>query len=407
MAALLAKVPDPLKPVVQAENSLRGLLTANPTYEALEQVAVPHAPAQLTQLPPVRWSFAREGYFVWYMPHAYWWTTDLIDVPGAVHMTQDSLGRISLLQAIDGSSMAISYDSSTAGAPRVAGDPDVRFYRIHSIRFAWEHKNNGKTDTQTQSWAADSWVMVGVPNGKGRISGSGEQQSYTSASALRDQFHRLLATVRGDSQALVPLMALAELQGTLHSLSQGRQSRSTVMDQELNFPFAAWESVFAHSLGGHIAAHVAAGIDDPVNLPDGVGQPQDPGAQRLAQSPAPGCDLPPGGTGTTAQQAIAKGLSDGGYPRAGSNPQYISTETVGNDTIYWHVNLDNSGNPISPCLPDTPPYGFYGVIKQDGDNLNATTGSTHNFQKTGEGSGSAPYPYASSAIKNSLQAIHY
>ncbi len=404
---LLAKIPDSLQPVVQTENSMRGLLASNATYEAMERVAVPQSPQHRTTLSPVRWSFAPQGYFVWYIPHGFSWTTTFVDVPGAVLMTQDSLGRVTLLKDRQGDSVIISYVDSSSGA-RVAGDSQVEFYRIRSLRFAWQQTKGGKTSLQSQTWPANEWVLVGVPNGKGRVSSrvgsTSGQELYNSAGSLRDQFLNLLRTVHGDSQTLPSLVALGELRGAMQSISSGQQVRSAAIHRELSFPFAAWESAFARSVGGRTAALVDAGIDPPINLSDGVGQPQDPGAQRLAQSPV--CQELPPGPGNNAQQIISKGLSDGGYPHAGSNPQFISYQEIGN-TVYWHIDLNSSFDPISPCTPGTPPYSFYGGVHRDGDNFGASSGLMHNGQTIGKGTGSAPEKCASCAIGESLRPIHY
>jgi len=195
--ALLAKIPDPMRPVLNAENSLRGMLTSNATYQDMERVAVlpglPEAGDKVQAQAQVRWSYDPHGFFMWFIPFDYTWTTTYLDVPGAVTARTDQLGRVTTLQDNKGDSLAISYAGPGLA---VDGDPQTRFYQIASLRFVWQEGNVHKPTHHDETWSANQLVMVGVPNGNGKITTAGAQAQYDMASGLRGQFSGLSCFAR-------------------------------------------------------------------------------------------------------------------------------------------------------------------------------------------------------------------
>ena len=177
--ALLSKIPDPMRPVIDAENSLRGMLTSNATYQDMERVAVlpglPEAGGQAEAQAQVRWSYDPHGFFMWFTPHGYQETTTYLDVPGAVTERTDQLGRITTLQDNKGDSLAVTYAGPGLG---VDGDPQTQFYHIASLRFVWQEGNVHNPTHHDETWSTNQLVMVGVPSGSGKIATAGAQAQY-------------------------------------------------------------------------------------------------------------------------------------------------------------------------------------------------------------------------------------
>jgi hypothetical protein len=383
LEALMAKIPDPLKAEVQAENSLRSMLTSNATYEDMERVAVlPNLNQPETNLPPVRWSFAPSGFFVWFIPTGYSATTMVIDVPGAVTLTQDALGRVTSLQDRRGNSIGVSYDTSRSGELSVAGDAQTHLYKITDIRFVWKQMVNGRLSSGSQSLPVQQWVAVGVPSGKGHAAGPADTQTiYEDAQSLGAQFNSLLSSAHGAHSALGSLVAVAQLQQAL-AAARRLQPIAAGAIFELQFPYQAWESAFAHSMGGHLAADVDTGQDAPIELWLWLAMPDFPIAQRLGQSEAPQQPMPPPEApqqpmppqpcpqlpphqGNPMQQAIATALAEGGYPGAAKDSSQIAIaleepSNVYPSNVYFEENLDAGGNPVAPCAPGV--YKITGVV---------------------------------------------
>ncbi len=347
---LLAKVPDPLKPVIEAENSLRGMLTSNATYQDMERVAVlPGLPeATTTAQAQLRWSYDPHGFFIWYTPHGYPLTTTHLDVPGAVTEKLDQLGRVSALQDNKGDTVTATY--SGAGSLKVDGDAQTQFYHLQSLRFVWHDEGTHGTVQREETWPVNDLVMVGIPNGKGKTAAIGDAQHaqslYDSAAGLRGQFSGLLRQIHGQDAALAELMALAEFRTTLKSAASTHGVYTAAVEEALDFPVNAWESALAQSVGGRVAADVRAGVDAPFNPSNNTSVPQNGNAQRLAQSPAPGGgnnppNPPPGQCG----QNVAAGFSYGG--KSGLNPNLIDCIDSGHGAS-WQVTLGQNGQPWDP-----------------------------------------------------------
>jgi hypothetical protein len=370
LEALIAKVPDPLQAEVQADNSLRSMLTSNQSYQEMERVAVlPPLNQPITNLPPVRWSFAPSGVFVWFTPSGYSRTTMVIDVPGAVTLTRDALGRITSVQDRHGNSISVAYNTSRNGEASVAGDPQVRLYEIDGIRFVWHQMVAGRQNSASQILPLQQWVAVGIPSGNGHAAGFQDAQAvYANAQALGAQFSSLLSSAHGAHSALGSLIAAAQLQQAVAS-ARKLQPIDAGAIEELQFPYQAWESAFAHSMGGGVAADVDAAQDQPMNFPSWLAMPDFPSAQRLGQSAAPQqpappqpCPQLPPHDGTPIQQNIASGLAEGGYPGAAKDSSQISYDSLNGD-YYFEVNLDAGGNPVAPCAPGV--YTIKGLVSQE------------------------------------------
>ncbi len=411
--ALLAKVPDPMRPILDAENSLRGMLTSNATYQDMERVAVlpsvPEPGNQAQALALVRWSYDPHGFFLWFIPHTYRWTTTYLDVPGAVTEKTDQLGRIATLQDDKGDSLAVTY-SPKRGNLTVNGDPQVQFYSLQSLQFTWQELGAHGTMHYQKTWAAADLVMVGVPSGNGKIPASDDsgnaQAQYDYATRLRDQFSDLLHQIHGQDNALPELMVLAEFRAVLKSVANDHVVDTAGVYQELNFPVLAWESALARSTGGRVAADVRAGVDQAFNPSNNTGVPQNSGSQRLAQSPnpygsasgshgprAPGGPPVPGGgkkppkggkkpngpgnlppicyhgvpclpqPSPLGQQIVAQTIGSYGLGGTqGLDPNLIHASDNGSG-FNWQLAFDQDGNQVDPSNPNVKVV-FDGVTGQ-------------------------------------------
>src|SRR5579872_2319605 len=437
--AVLSKVPDPLKPVLDAENSLRGMLTSNATYQDMERVAVlpslPEPGSQTQALAQVRWSYDPHGFFLWFIPYGYSWTTTYLDVPGAVTDRTDQLGRVTTLQDTKGDSLAVTYAGPGLA---VDGDSQTQFYHIASLRFIWQDGDVHKPTHHDETWSADQLVMVGVPNGNGKISAAGAQAQYDAASGLRSQFSGLLRQIHGQDNALSELMALAEFRSALKAVATAKSSRTEAGQLATTFPVNAWESALARSTGGRVAADVRAGVDAPFNPSNNTGVPQNSGAQRLAQSPnpagggsrqgsgsnggaagqggkppgngkppgpqnqPPGQGSPPGpgspqGSGSPWQQLIQQGLQGAGWPTSGPNGINYSVVTAGNNAadLTWEYN----GSTYQIDGHTYPIYGPNGFV----EGWATTVGLNQGSNLTGDGHGVGGNP--ASSITDALQQL--
>jgi hypothetical protein len=384
---LLAKVPDPVKPVLDAENSLRGMFASNATYQDMERVAVlPPLPETSKSLaPPLRWSYDPRGYFVWYVPHSFPSTTTYVDVPGAVSATTDQLGRVTSLQDRQGNRIEVSYGASPAAS--FSGDPQTHVYQVQSLRFVWSQAGvHGQ-----ENWSDVGSILVGVPKGNGRLEASNGvasvQSDYQSATTLRDQFTGLLRQIGGRTDALPKLIALAEFRRALESAAGTHLDRAYWLNQELNFPVGAWETEIARSVGGKVAANASAGLDDPFAPSSDTAVPQNTDAQRLAQSPT--CQNS-SGSPSNAQLDVGGALELGGHPQW-NVARKIVVSSSGN-TEWWALNLDSHGKPVDPCAPN-PDYSLQGIVTAGGSggyNASLALSNGNKLVSVGQGSGSDP-----------------
>lgn len=92
-----SKMPPIVKKALHAEREIQNLLTSNPIYERLEQVAVLAgiAPAQdmIREVSRGRWSYHPDGYFVRFFPQGYQRTRVDVYVPNTGNVELDASGN--------------------------------------------------------------------------------------------------------------------------------------------------------------------------------------------------------------------------------------------------------------------------------------------------------------------------
>ena len=97
IALVDSKMPPLVKKALHAEQEIQNLLTNNPIYEKLEQVAVLAgiAPAEdmIRQVSRGRWSYHPDGYFVRFFPQGYKQTRIDVYVPNSTSVELDATGK--------------------------------------------------------------------------------------------------------------------------------------------------------------------------------------------------------------------------------------------------------------------------------------------------------------------------
>lgn len=179
--AILARAPEPVQRMLQAQDQLRGLLAgASATYEEMRAIAVldgaPEPQAGDRDVPAARWSYHPGGYFTRLVSSEYTRTRVEIVVPGGVRpsIARDARGRIVRAAYPGGLVVEAAYDDSIPAL--VDPDyPDVAGYAFSTLRFS----NGGETaEIRNTGWtfAGRASAPAAAANDTGDASGdvSGE-----------------------------------------------------------------------------------------------------------------------------------------------------------------------------------------------------------------------------------------
>jgi hypothetical protein len=402
-AQVLARVPDPLKPVFEAENSLRGLLASNATYQDLERVAVPEQPrssaAQGPEIPAGRWSYDPHGFFVQYLPHGYQWTTTQIDVPPTVTVRRDSLGRVTSLADQRGDRIDVRYNN--AGSLVVAGDAGVRLYHFQSVRFVWQQGRAKNPIMHEATWSDAQWIAVGVSSRGGRV-GSGPhlgdaQARYSAALGLRDQFTSLVHNIKGRSVDVSELVTLAEFRDALTAAAGAHVTRPPWLDLPMDLTVAAWESALIRAAGGTVAVRVFNGADQEDDPSSQVGAPGDTRWQLLAQSPS--CHQLPE---NDMQSAIGRQFFEAGIEKRtyGFNERIAYSNPPGSGVAKFGIMYAPNGVPLANCDWSHGSYYVTGSVSHD--HAVVIGGDRGGQRAEGYGTGNT----ADEALHNALKDLH-
>jgi len=161
----LGGAPPVVRSALEADGQLRGAFASgNTTYDQLERIAVlPDDPSLASdRIPPQRWSFNPEGYFIRYLPQSYSHTVIQIDVPGPIDVVTDAQGRIvSVSDPADRRLLQIAYDDTWKGDP-YAGVGGIRAYRFRSVHF--ERRDPAARGSLLRAdWTNPAGTLIGVP----------------------------------------------------------------------------------------------------------------------------------------------------------------------------------------------------------------------------------------------------
>ncbi len=162
---VFGKMTDSLRPIYEAQNSLRGLLTqADAPFEQLERVAVlsgnPPKDRNSRDIPAGRWCLHPGGYFVRYLPSTYSRTTLFVYVPERFTLKRDSLGRIISVKNAQGFGVETGYDDTI---PRLGtSTQELKGYHFSSIRLIVPDaaSPSGKL---VKEYKNVGWTYVGLP----------------------------------------------------------------------------------------------------------------------------------------------------------------------------------------------------------------------------------------------------
>ncbi len=153
------KLSDSVRPIYEAQNSLRGLFTsATVPFDQLERVAVltgnPPKGKNSRDIPGGRWNLHPGGYFVRYLPTTYSRTTLQLYVPERFVIKRDLKGRV--LSVLDPQGNGVETDYDDAMPPLTTTDRNLTGYAFAAIRLI----KNGKSIHECRRMG---WTFVGSP----------------------------------------------------------------------------------------------------------------------------------------------------------------------------------------------------------------------------------------------------
>jgi hypothetical protein len=166
----ISNLPPAAHRILEAEARLRQMMTrGSASYEELERVAVlrgdPPPEKGDREVPPGRWSFHPNGYFIRYFPRGYTRMIIEIYVPELFVIERDGKGRITAIADMEGNHIQTDYNDAVAPMD-IPGDPSLKGYAFRHIRF--ERLNPDDPDKKMSTeWNDAGWTLHGVPAGGG------------------------------------------------------------------------------------------------------------------------------------------------------------------------------------------------------------------------------------------------
>lgn len=156
MSQLMGRFDRALRPLLEAENKLRGMVyKANQPFEELERMAVlPPLQDARGEVPAGRWLWKPEGYAIRYDPQTYARLTVYVVVPQPFKITRDSKGRIVRLEGPPGYVSEVEYDDSIPGQ-RCPTDEGLTAYKFKRITLI--------SPENRATFENVGWTFVGVP----------------------------------------------------------------------------------------------------------------------------------------------------------------------------------------------------------------------------------------------------
>jgi len=336
-----AKLPSQVRQALKAEARLREMLTkTQATYEELERIAVlfgdPPPQEGDREVPRGRWSFHPNGFFIRYFPRGYQKILIELSVPEPVQIERDERGRITVIADEYANRIETNYDD-TIGPLSIRGEPSLKAYAFHSIRFEGPDPDDPGEKRQTE-WTNVGWTFVGVPDGGGHASNASDRfldlkERYEWAKTHAKELHDLnegLKKLRADSapqeippRSMEEIIALGHYATALQAVisENGPHNESWILDP-LTLVKQAWQytvsqredrdggsrgpsqsPLYAHvnwptnlTASIHPIGYVLASNNNPrnnggnnpqYNPSGGIAQPGQGGRQRLNQSGRP------------------------------------------------------------------------------------------------------------------------
>jgi len=164
-------LPAEVREVLEAEATLRDMLRRGmENFEDLERVAVRAgmAPRQEgdREIPPSRWSYHPDGYFVRYLPSGYTRITLQISTPPACFFRLDEQGRLVSIKDWRGQSLEIQYDDNIKPLTEERYNQPIA-YTFRSLKLT---QVKGKKQKLTKEWSGRGWTLSSLLDKEERIS---------------------------------------------------------------------------------------------------------------------------------------------------------------------------------------------------------------------------------------------
>ena len=252
LGQLYGRLPAAVRELLEVENALREKFAGGPvSYEELEEIAIKtgdHAPGPGSrEVPAGRWSYDRGGFFIRFFPSSYSQTRVEVSVPRPCALSRDAQGRPARLDDQFGHVIECSYGSASLQVP---GDSGVTGFALEEVRFASSRTPGAPEESVV--WQNVGWLLVGVPNGKGRLGAdipgfTAARTRYKEASQQAAEIDRLLRAVAPSKQQPgdVPLRDLVDLQELRRVLSGVRGDNT---DEALFLLDTAWQDAFVRAV---------------------------------------------------------------------------------------------------------------------------------------------------------------
>ncbi|GEM84950.1 hypothetical protein [Meiothermus hypogaeus] len=257
---MMARLPQPIQQLLEAEARLRSLLTqANTTFEQLERAAVRFGVAPRgegsREIPEGRWSYHPDGYFIRYFPSGYSHTRVELYVPEALEVRQDALGRIISIADAYGNRIETTYDDAIPPLT-IAGDAGIQGYAFRSIRFVQSLEIPPEMAMALEfTWENRGWTLLGLPAGAGLPdspldSYKDAAERYRWAIEHLRQIKRIdqVFRVQGEPRVLVDLglytRALKQV------LQQSQPNAPSWAEEHLGLAYRAWQAALCQREGG-------------------------------------------------------------------------------------------------------------------------------------------------------------
>jgi hypothetical protein len=268
-----------------AEAKMRELFASGEaTYEEMEEAAVlPEEPdVPPGRIPPRRWSFHPDGYFIRYWPQSYSETIIQIQVPEAVKIETDSSGRIlSIADPVRRRLLHVVYDEKDPGDP-YPGAAGVRAYLFRSVHFEQPDPKNPDSLLR-QDLTDPGGTLVGMPPA-GKAGASPLSWRYEVAREVMTSTQRTLSSAPLSRKGVWDPESLANI---VHlALGLDRLLARTVNPprwaiNQINLVLEAWQYTLSRAAGVALAAGHSPG--PAINWRAGLSRTTSSGIMNLAR----------------------------------------------------------------------------------------------------------------------------
>jgi hypothetical protein len=262
------KLTPEVRDVFIAEAKLRGLLTeGTASYEEVEAVAVLTGATEPGEgsrpIPPSRWSYHPDGYFLRFSPTLHSRTRIELHVPEPMTVTRDTLGRVLSIDDLKGNRIVTSYDDSSDPIG-LGEDPGTRAFRFSEIRFVQQIIVPPEIVwSRAAAWKDKGWTLNGVPEGqvvsRDAVGGlPGFEGRLARTRELLDETQQLAEeSARGGAAgprvgaSLEQVVSLAEWADGVRSAVEGSgANRVPWADEHVGQASQAWQDALCGFLGG-------------------------------------------------------------------------------------------------------------------------------------------------------------